>query len=340
MGLLGSARSPTCPIRRIRTIQGGLSLYRASRSSRSSWCGYGLRPAGPQSASRLLRFSPSFPAVVLSNGNSDLCRVSIVTSCAVPFPQLQVPLPATISASKILSHFHSSSVFYLVTQLRTMITRFTFLIVFLLRLHSITCSPIQSLSERQDDRQCGNPAAVFVSSCWTTLGVSNYLRDPVTGWNHTIPVCSDSTKCCLLNEAWTTCYLRLGRGVAGEDCTTMDDSQCKWNGEISSFLDPSIYAQVRYVMKSIYGVHAFFASYFKGKPSCRLTLDTLILLTPTFTALQYAATQAALMITPLTQAIDPQQQTNIGLTSLLFALSLALSFLVVSRPMLKWCISC
>lgn len=88
-------------------------------------------------------------------------------------------------------------------------------------------------------------------------------------------------------------------------------------------------------MKSIYGVHAFFSSYFKGKLSCRLTLDTLILLTPTFTALQYASTQAALMITPLTQAIDPQQQTNLGLTSLLFALSLGLSMLVVSRSILK-----
>ncbi len=219
-----------------------------------------------------------------------------------------------------------------------MITRNTFLVLFFLGLESISCSPIPWLSERQDDPQCGNPAAVFVSSCWTTLGVSNYLENPQTGWNHTIPVCSDSTKCCLLNEAWTTCYLRLGRGVAGEDCTTMDDSQCKWNGEISSYLDPSIYAQVRYVMKSIYGVHAFFSSYFKGKPPCRLNLHFMGMLTPTFTALQYAVTQATLMITPLTQAIDPQQQTSLGITSILFALSLGLSFLVVSGSVLKLCI--
>jgi len=134
-----------------------------------------------------------------------------------------------------------------------------------------------------------------------------------------------------MGEAWSTCYLRLGRGIAGEVCTTMDDSQCKWNGEMSPYLAPSIYAQVRYVMKSIYGVHAFFSSYFKGKPPCRVTLGVVIMLTSTFTALQYATTQASLMITPLTQAIDPEQHTNLGLTSLLFALSLGLSFLVVSR---------
>jgi len=91
-------------------------------------------------------------------------------------------------------------------------------------------------------------------------------------------------------------------------------------------------------MKSIYGVHAFFSSYFKGKPPCRLNLYFMGMLTPTFTALQYAVTQATLMITPLTQAIDPQQQTNIGITSILFALSLGLSFLVVSGSVLKLCI--
>lgn len=219
-----------------------------------------------------------------------------------------------------------------------MITRSIFFALFFLGLETLNCSPIQWLSERQNDPQCGNPAAVFVSSCWTTLGISDYLENTETGWNHTIPVCSDSTKCCLLNEAWTTCYLRLGRGVAGEDCTTMDDSQCKWNGEISSSLDPKIYAQVRYVMKSIYGVHAFFSSYFKGKPSRRLTLDNVVMLTLAFTALQYAVTQATLMITPLTQAIDPKQETGLGFISILFALSLGLSFLVVSRSFLKSCI--
>lgn len=36
------------------------------------------------------------------------------------------------------------------------------------------------------------------------------------------------------------------------------------------------------------------------------------------------------MITPLTDAIDPEKRTNMGLTVVMFALSLGLSFLVVS----------
>ena len=36
------------------------------------------------------------------------------------------------------------------------------------------------------------------------------------------------------------------------------------------------------------------------------------------------------MITPLTYAIDPHQDTNLGLTSILFVLSLGFSFFLVS----------
>lgn len=46
----------------------------------------------------------------------------------------------------------------------------------------------------------------------------------------------------------------------------MDDQTCTWDNAMSAYLDPSIAAQARYVVKSIYGVHDFFSSYFKGKP--------------------------------------------------------------------------
>ena len=218
----------------------------------------------------------------------------------------------------------------------------------------IHCSPIHSISERQVDIECNDPGSVFVSECWTRLGISSYLTDEKTGWNVTTPVCKSSTeptfpfrsvlgkpppawlghgksswllfaltsqpfgiglplinylsdlsltisnpviagtgsiraglcsiikfqdshadseiylgsesrRCCLTDEPWSTCFLRLGRGLGGGDCTTMDDQTCTWDNTVSPYLDPSIAAQVRYVVKSIYGVHDFFSSYFKGK---------------------------------------------------------------------------
>lgn len=147
--------------------------------------------------------------------------------------------------------------------------RYPFILVVwpLLALRLAHSSPLRPSSKRQIDVNCNDPAAVFVGSCWITLGVSDYLDDPTTGWNHTTPVCSDSTKCCLQGEAWSTCYLRLGRGLGGADCTSVDDQTCTWDNAISPYLDPSIAPQVRYVMKSIYGVHDFFSSYFKGDPA-------------------------------------------------------------------------
>lgn len=132
-------------------------------------------------------------------------------------------------------------------------------------LRLIRGSPIHNISERQIDVDCGDPASVFVSDCWITLGLSDYLNDPKTGWNQTTSVCSDSTRCCLIDEAWSTCFLRLGRGLAGGDCTTVDDQTCTWDNAVSPHLDPSTFAKVRYVVKSIYGVHDFFSSYFTGK---------------------------------------------------------------------------
>ena len=135
----------------------------------------------------------------------------------------------------------------------------------LVSLKFANASPIHSISIRQLEVDCYNKAAIFCSECWTTLGLSDYLNNEGTGWNQTTPVCSDSTRCCMQGEPWSTCFLRLGRGLSGADCTTVDDQTCTWDNQISEYLDPSIEAKVRYVIKSIYGVHDFFSSYFKGK---------------------------------------------------------------------------
>lgn len=48
-------------------------------------------------------------------------------------------------------------------------------------------------------------------------------------------------------------------------------------------------------------------------------------------ALQYATTQTALMITPLTRLIDPDSDTMLGLQVMMFVLSFGLSFMLVSN---------
>ena len=142
---------------------------------------------------------------------------------------------------------------------------FCFIILVCLGLDFCIGNPILSSRKRQAEPNCGDPAAIFYSACWSSLGISDYLDNPATGWNHTTPVCDDSTRCCVPDEAWSTCFLRLGRGLSGEDCTSMGNDNCKWNEEMSTTLAPSIYAQVRYVLKSIYGVHDFFSTYFTGE---------------------------------------------------------------------------
>ena len=142
----------------------------------------------------------------------------------------------------------------------------------LLRLSPISCSPIRGLTDRQVDVDCHNPKAVFDSSCWTSLGVTDFLLDDNKGWLKTTPVCSDSTRCCLTGEEWSTCFLRLGRGLAGQNCTTLDDQTCTWDNAVSSDLAPNVAAQIRYTIKAIYGVHDFFSSYYKGESAVRIRL--------------------------------------------------------------------
>lgn len=134
-------------------------------------------------------------------------------------------------------------------------------------------SPIHSISERYVDVDCHNQGSMFMSDCWTLLGISDYL----TEWNQTTPVCPDSSRCCSGDEPWSTCFLRLARGLGGQDCTTVNDQPCTWDNRVSEYLDPSIHDKVRYVVKSIYGVHDFFSSYYKGK-SLLKTLDPCTLL--------------------------------------------------------------
>ncbi|KAL8818948.1 MAG: hypothetical protein Q9191_007833 [Dirinaria sp. TL-2023a] len=163
--------------------------------------------------------------------------------------------------------------------------------------HIVAASPLPSLVERQVDMDCDNPAAIYMSECWGALNLGDYLAH----WNQTTPVCADSAHCCINGEAWSTCFLRLARNSAGQNCLTVDSPDCVWQDKSIS-VDPSIFPQVRYVFKSIYGVYGFFSTY-------------------------ATAQQASLMITPLTAAIDPKGHSNMVFNLVMIFLCLGLSFL-------------
>ena len=93
---------------------------------------------------------------------------------------------------------------------------------------------------------------VFDQSCWGTLNLTEYL----THWNQTVKRCrplagDDGADCCVIDEPWTTCFLRLGHHASVSlDCTTITSSGCIYNGFMD--VDVSIRPQVHYIMKNIY----------------------------------------------------------------------------------------
>lgn len=101
---------------------------------------------------------------------------------------------------------------------------------------------------------CSDLAASFDETCWGVLDLSDWLNNPTTGWNKTAPICKateDDAKCCVEGVPWTTCFLRLTRGRADEDCSMINAQNCPSN--LPNQLDPNISAEAQYVMKNIYG---------------------------------------------------------------------------------------
>ncbi len=121
-----------------------------------------------------------------------------------------------------------------------------------------SCSPMpdSELSARQRV-DCFDTATTFSESCWQILDLRSYLNHPVTGWNKTVPICTgwdlDST-CCIADEPWTTCYLRLAHGKSGADCSQINAQACSYDPSLN--VDPSIAPYVAYTMKNIYGTYA------------------------------------------------------------------------------------
>ena len=108
----------------------------------------------------------------------------------------------------------------------------------------IVALPLQNLTlpgpigQSQATVDCNNITAAFSETCWDTLNIADYLGNPQTGWMSNVPKCDPSTSsginkqgCCdeLNGEPWSTCYLRLGRGLPGADCSTVSAGACDWD---------------------------------------------------------------------------------------------------------------
>ena len=117
---------------------------------------------------------------------------------------------------------------------------------------------------------CIDEAAITDPSCWNSLKVADYLAS----WSRTTPNCTDINRsdvnCCMNNESWSTCFVRLGTGSAGYSCDSMNDPM---NMNLCGGSTPkagdkillNIRPQVNYVLRAIWAVHSLFTSYNKGE---------------------------------------------------------------------------
>ena len=109
--------------------------------------------------------------------------------------------------------------------------------------------------EKRDGYNCTSPGSNFNAACWAELNLSDYLLNPVTGWNHTTPICGptqDGSTCCNSDETWTKCYLRLAFGHDGYDCSQINPQKCSYQSSLSPNLNASILPQVNYIVENIF----------------------------------------------------------------------------------------
>ena len=174
---------------------------------------------------------------------------------------------------------------------------------------------------------CSDLATSFDETCWNSLDLSDWLNNPTTGWNKTTPVCTaaqDDATCCVDGVPWTTCFLRLARGRADEDCSMINAQDCPSN--LSDRLGPNITAQAQYVMKNIYGSYSECSSSYYSNAELSVAINDFF--TTLYEALAYATTQAQSIIQSVVTEIDPKEATGFLLSDILTALSFGLAFIV------------
>ena len=111
--------------------------------------------------------------------------------------------------------------------------------------------PNQDLEKRAFDCHDTSPAAVFDSSCWQQLNLTDFVNQ----WTPAqCPQDSTGTNCSLPNEPWSTTFLRLAKGQAGYDCTSITLGSCHYDSELDKNLDPKHKAQIRYITYTIFSI--------------------------------------------------------------------------------------
>lgn len=114
---------------------------------------------------------------------------------------------------------------------------------------------------------CSDPGEPVTPSCWTSLKVADYLNN----WKKTTRVCGESDTngvgCCVKEEPWSTCFIRLSTGFAGDSCTGLwGDTYCRIvPTELNKDLAPAALAPARYLLNAIYAIHSLFSSYDDGE---------------------------------------------------------------------------
>lgn len=133
------------------------------------------------------------------------------------------------------------------------------LVAGLLTLRLVFASPLPSthLAPRQLV-DCDDLSATADPSCWSKLGVSNYL---MTNWTSTARTCTGSTDdalCCAETELWANCFIRLAMGPPDglDDSSSDADIHCDQIGNAACTSDFIIKvidypAQARYVVIAI-----------------------------------------------------------------------------------------
>ena len=98
--------------------------------------------------------------------------------------------------------------------------------------------------------KCTVAGAILSESCWNTLKLSQWLTD----WNQTVKRCvaqegGSGVDCCATDEPWTTCFLRIGGGISGSDCTQITNRDCFLPQNVNQSATTA--PQVRYIISNI-----------------------------------------------------------------------------------------
>ncbi|CAO1598374.1 hypothetical protein XANCAGTX0491_002143 [Xanthoria calcicola] len=109
---------------------------------------------------------------------------------------------------------------------------------------------------------CTDKQAIPYASCWNDLAVADYLA----AWSRETPTCSatkgDGSDCCVAEEPWSTCFLRVNSGQAGYECDSISMNSCATiNPGVSDKIRTDLQPRVRYAMNAIFTVQSLFSSY-------------------------------------------------------------------------------